>query len=85
MSVALPPRVRAVAYLVTAVLGVLLSSVQAAFLALGAQPAWLIAAWAAYGPIAAALGVMAAANTHPEPPSLKPLLQDPGEVPPWQH
>jgi len=69
VSVALPPRVRAAIYLVTAVLGVLLSSVQAAFLALGEQPAWLIAVWAAYGPLAAAFGVTAASNTTVPPRS----------------
>ena len=76
MTVALPPRVRAVSYLVIAVLGVLLSSTQAAFLALGGQPVWLIAAWAAYGPIAAAFTVTAASNT-----TIEPRTQEP---PAWQ-
>jgi len=76
VSVALPPRLRAAIYLVVAVGGVLLSSVQAAFLALGEQPAWLIAAWAAYGPLAAAFAVTAASNT-----TIPPRRE---EIPEWQ-
>jgi len=78
MNVALPPRVRAAIYLVVAVLGVLLSSTQAAFLSLGAQPPWLIAAWAAYGPIAAGFALTATSNT------VIPPRADEKGPPPWQ-
>jgi len=68
MLITLPPRVRAWLYLSTAVLGVVLASAQAACLALGGQPVWLTAAWAAYGPVAAAVATLAQSKvSDPEP------------------
>lgn len=76
MLITLPPRVRAWVYLVTAVAGVALASAQAACLALGGQPVWLTAAWAAYGPVAAAVTTLAQSNV-PDPEPRRALEEAP--------
>ena len=62
--VALPPKVRAILYYITAIAGIALGAAQAALLALDkGQPDWLTIALVVYPFIAAGFGTVAASNT----------------------
>jgi len=73
VAVALPPRVRAIAYQVYAALGLLIGATQVGFSAaeLG-QPVWLTVALAVFAFLGVALGMTAASNTQVDPPLYEP-------------
>jgi hypothetical protein len=63
-TVALPPKVRAVIYLVYSLLGVTVGAIQVGYLAAGLdQPTWLTVALAVVPFLGAGLGITAASNT----------------------
>ena len=62
--VTLPPKVRAVAYLIYGVVGVAMTATQAGFAAASTgQPVALTVAWAVYGVLGTGFGLVAANNT----------------------
>lgn len=69
-TVALPPKVRAVIYLASAIIGLGLGSIQVGFAAASAhQPVWLTVALAVYAFLGTGLGLTAASNTRTDEPT----------------
>lgn len=65
---AIPAKARRYVYVIGALIGLTLTSTQAAFASLDTgSPDWLIAAFAAYGVVAAGFGLTAAGNVNSPP------------------
>lgn len=79
----LPARARQALYIVIALAGLALTTVQAVTLAIGLEvPVWLVGAWAGYGVIAPAAGVIATGHLVGAPVEARRAIDPDGEYEP---